>query len=331
MSKQTVLVCGATGFIGRNLIEALSRNPEYSVVGVHFNRPKFAIPGVRWIRADLTDGAQAREAINGVDILIQAAATTSGSKDIVNQPQIHVTDNAVMNSHLFRHAFEARIRQVIFFSCSVMLQSSQIPQTEDDFDPGLEIHPRYFGSGWTKVYLEKMCEFYGGLGSTRFTAIRHSNVYGQHDKFDLARSHVLGATVTKVMTAIDHVTVWGTGTEARDFVYVNDLVDFVQRAIQLAPPGFSLYNCGTGIAVTVNDLVARVIQVSGKKLAVKHDLTLPTIPTCHTLDCKKAREHLGWGPTTALDDGLRKTIDWWRSNIGVQHEHAGMTDLGGAA
>jgi nucleoside-diphosphate-sugar epimerase len=65
-----------------------------------------------------------------------------------------------------------------------MYPSSEKPLKEEDFDPGRGLFPKYFGVGWTKVYLEKMCEFYSRIGRTRFMAIRHSNIYGPHDKFD---------------------------------------------------------------------------------------------------------------------------------------------------
>ena len=70
-----------------------------------------------------------------------------------------------------------------------------------DFDASEELYSRYYGVGWTKVYVEKMCDFYSRLGETKYTAIRHTNIYGPHDKFDLEKSHVFGASITKVLSA----------------------------------------------------------------------------------------------------------------------------------
>jgi hypothetical protein len=141
-----------------------------------------------------------------------ADATTSGSRDIVATPHIHVTDNAVMNSLLLRACFDHAVGHFLFFSCSVMYQPREAPWREDEWDASQEMHLNYFGIGWTKVYIEKMCAFFGRLGRTRHTVIRHTNVFGPHDKFDLERSHVFGATVTKAMTSTTGaVTVWGSG------------------------------------------------------------------------------------------------------------------------
>jgi GDP-L-fucose synthase len=315
MVRKKILVCGATGFIGRNMAEWFARDSANEVLAIYNRKPPFENSAIRWIKTDVLDPTQITSALDGVDILIQAAATTSGSKDIVARPYVHVTDNAVMNSYLFRAAFEKKLSHVIFFSCTVMLQSASKAQREEDFDANAEMHLRYFGAGWTKVYLEKMCEFYSRLGHTRFTAIRHSNVYGPHDKFDLERSHVFGATVTKVMKARDCLTVWGTGAESRDLLYIADLVDMVSRVIREQTAPFSVYNCGSGESVAISELVAKIVQASGRSLAVEYDPTKPTIDTSFILDCTKARRELGWAPKHTLDEGIRQTLEWWRQNI----------------
>jgi GDP-L-fucose synthase len=316
VAKRKILICGATGFIGRNVAESFAGRPDCEVVGVYNKRPPFACPGLDWVKADLTDPDDIERVVRGVDTIVQAAATTSGSKDIVTRPYIHVTDNAVMNSLLFRAAHDHGVKHVVFFSCTVMYPSSEKALNEDDFDANRGIHPRYFGVGWTKVYTEKLCEFYSGLGRTKYTAIRHSNIYGPYDKFDLERSHVFGATITKILSATDgRITVWGAGEEARDLLYVGDLVDFVDRAIRMQETPYELLCCGLGQAIKIKDLVAKINRISGRNLRIEHDLSQPSIPTSLHLDCSKAERVLGWRPTTSLDDGIRQTIDWWLANV----------------
>jgi nucleoside-diphosphate-sugar epimerase len=196
-----------------------------------------------------------------------------------------------------------------------MYQSSAQALRESDFDANKALHPRYFGVGNTKLYLEKMCEFYAGISDTKFTTIRHSNIYGAHDKFDLERSHVFGATVTKVMTAKDKITVWGTGEEERDLLYADDLVTFVECAIAKQPEKYRLYNCGYGQAIPIKDLVNKIVAASGKKLAIEHDLSQPTIKTSLFLDCSLAERELGWKVETDLDTGIKKTLAWWEENV----------------
>ncbi len=318
MSKKKVLICGATGFIGRNIVEYFLRGDKYEVIGVHNKRPIYEYDNLKWVKADLTNAKDVNKVLMGVDIIVQAAATTSGSKDIVSRPYIHVTDNAVMNSLIFRSAFEQKIEHVIFFSCTVMLQSSDNPQTEEDYDANHELHPRYFGVGNTKLYIEKMCDFYSRIGNTKYTAIRHTNIYGPHDKFDLEKSHVFGATITKVLSSENgKINVWGTGEEERDLLYVDDLSKFVEKTIEKQNTPYALYNCGYGNAVSIKNLVNKIISASGEKLIVEHDLSQPTIKTSLCLDCSKAGRELEWVPETTLDEGIAKTISWWRENIKI--------------
>jgi nucleoside-diphosphate-sugar epimerase len=315
MPRRKVLICGATGFIGRNLTESLCRRDDLEIHAVRFTRAAYACDGVIWHQADLRQPADVARVIAGMDVVIQAAATTSGSRDILQRPYIHVTDNALMNSLLLRQAFDSKVGHFLFFSCNVMLPSSPRPLTETDWDANAPINKAYFAIGWTKVYIEKMCEFFAGLGATRHTVIRHSNIYGPHDKFDLERSHVLGATVTKALTAKDgRIVVWGKGEEGRDLLYVDDLVDFVTRAIERQTAPYALYNCGSGQAVKIKDLVRAIVAASGRTLAIEHDLSKPSIETSLCLDCSKAERELGWRPTTSLEDGIARTVAWWIAN-----------------
>lgn len=319
MVRQRILVCGATGFIGRNMAEAYLSDSSFELHAVFNRRLPFEDNRIIWHKCDLTDPYQIEALLKTVKPakIIQAAATTSGAKDIISNPQLHVTDNAVMNSYVFRAAVDYEVQHLVFFSCTVMYQSSDLSIAENDYDANASVHPSYFGAANTKLYLEKMCEFYSGLGATKFTAIRHSNIYGPHDKFDLERSHFFGATITKVLTAADSITLWGAGEEERDLLYVDDLVTFVNKVFTGQIEGYRMYHCGSGRAESVRSVVERIIKASGKSVAINHDLTLPTIKTSLCLDCTRAEEELGWHPEVSLDEGIALTIDWWRKNIGT--------------
>lgn len=316
---QRVIVCGATGFIGHNLLERLAERADLEVTGVfHRTVPSGTLtthPRIRMVQADLTSKEDVARVLRGQDVLIQAAAVTTGSKDVVTRPYIHVTDNAVMNSLLFRECFEQRTRHVVFFSCTTMYPQVDRPVREDDFTG--HIIPKYFGVGWTKVYIERMCEFYAGLGPTKYTAIRHSNIYGPYDKYDLERSHVFGATVTKVMTTPEGgtLTVWGDGSEARDLLYVSDLVDLLERVLERQQEPFALVNVGLGEAISVRDLVQALIAASGRTLTMTFDRTKPTIPFTLALNIEKAQAMFDWTPQVSLDEGIRRTLAWYREHV----------------
>jgi nucleoside-diphosphate-sugar epimerase len=310
-----ILICGATGFIGRNLLEYYLDKNEYNIRATYFRRSQISNINVEWIYADLRNYEDVKKALKDVDIVLQFAATTSGSKDIVNQPYLHVTDNAIMNSLILRECYEQKIEHLIFPSCTVMYQKSETAISESDFNESEEILPFYYGVGNTKVYVEKMCNFYSRLGRTKHTVIRHSNIYGPHDKFDLEKSHVFGATVTKVMTSANGIiSVWGTGEESRDLLHVNDLINFIDISIKKQVSNFEIYNVGYGEGIKVIDLVKKVIKHSGKNIEIEHDLSKPSVPTSLFLDCSKAKNELGWTNKISLDEGVINTLDWYNKN-----------------
>ena len=314
-SKKNILICGATGFIGKNILLNLCKNKNYKIFAVHNNSKKISLPNVNWIRADLTNPKIVKKITRNIDILIQAAATTSGAKDIINTPYIHVTDNAIMNSYLLRSAFENKIKHFIFFSCTVMYQSSTKAIKESDYDPSKEIYPKYFGVANTKLYIEKMCEFFSKISKTKFTCIRHSNIYGQFDKFDLEKSHFFGASVNKVMSAEKEILIWGNGQEKRDLLFVDDLVNFVKCCLKKQKKNFRIYNCGYGKAFKVKEIIYKIIKSSKKNLVIRNDLTKPSIKTSLFLDCNLAKKELGWKPRFTLEEGIDKTLVWYKKNF----------------
>ena len=314
MSKlKKILICGASGFIGRNMAEYFAAQNDVEVYGTYWTSQKLKHPKIKMFKINLTNQKNANQIVKGMDIIIQAAAVTSGARDIIEKPYIHVTDNAIMNSLIFRAAHQHHVSHVIFFSCSIMYPSHNTPVSEDIFNPNHEIHPAYFGAAWTKIYIEKMCKFYSTLGHTKYTAIRHSNIYGPHDKFDLKHSHVFGATTTKIMkTQNKKITLWGNGEEERDLLYISDLIHFVDLSIEKQKTNFELCNVGCGETISINDLAKKIIHGSEKQITIKHNTSGPSIKTKICLDISKAKQLFGWKPQISLDEGIKQTLNWYK-------------------
>lgn len=311
-----ILLCGANGFIGKNLLKRFSAIDDYKIIAVYFNStPGENKDNVEWVKADLRNPHDVSRVVKGVDIILQYAATTTGAKDIVSKPYIHVTDNAVMNSLLLREAFEQNVEHFVMPSCTIMYKPSSTPLLESDFDESDDIFPTYYGAGNTKVYLEKMCKFYSGFGKTKHTVLRQSNIYGPHDKFDLDKSHVFGATITKVMTNDDEVVVWGSGEEERDFLFVEDLLDLIENSINNQKDMYALVNASYGNAISIDTLVKKVVSISKRDLKISYDKTKPTIKTKIAISNSLAKNVFNWEPSHSLEAGIQKTIQWYKDNI----------------
>jgi len=319
--KKNVLICGASGFMGRNIGNKFLKDPEYNVYGVGNSRAVSNSNDYEiFFNCDLTSRLGIDIVFNrGIvyDVVIQAAATTSGSKDIVERPYLHVTDNSVMNSLILQACYDYGSGHMLFLSCGVMYNPNRSPVTEDDLYLDEGIFKNYFGVGWTKVYIEKMCEFFSSLGKTKHTVIRHSNTYGPYDKYDLEKSHMFGATIAKVMNASEEeeIVIWGDGTTERDLLYVEDVVSFIELAIKNQKNNYDVFNVGMGKSFSVNEIVDRIIKASGKNLTTRHDLTKPSINTKLALNSRKANLLIGWEPKFSLNEGIKLTLEWYNSNI----------------
>lgn len=310
-----VAILGATGFVGRNVAEAFAAEPGFAVVGVRHKRRSFSHPHIAWVDADLTTQAGVDAALAEADLVVHAAAATAGSAANMGDPLALVVDNQIMTARIFASAHKRGIAHVIWFSCAVMYADTPDPQREDDYDPRALLHPAYEGAATTKVYFERMAAWYARLGRTRFTALRHTNIYGPHDKYDLLRSHVCGATITKALTATDGKLVhWGTGKAERDLLHADDLCAAVLAVAKRQSEPFGLFNVGAGHTTSTLDLAKRIVAAAGLDLHIELDRSRPSIDTRTALDCTRFRERFGWAPRVALDDGLKRTIDWWRKN-----------------
>ena len=315
--KKRVLLCGATGFIGRNLLKKLIHEKDYEIIGTYFKSQPIDEFDIDWRKIDLKSQKQISEIMENVDIVIQYAASTSGAKDIVSMPYIHVTDNAVMNSLILREAYEKKVENFIFPSCSIMYKSSNEPIFEDDFDENKGVPEQYFGAGNTKVYLEKMCKFYSTFKRTKHCVIRQSNLYGPYDKYDLDKSHFFGATINKVIETNEggKITVWGDGSEERDLLFVDDLIDFIIIALKDQKTEFELINCSYGKSFSVSNIVEKNNTSFRKKLSIEYDMSKPSIKSKMPISNSKALQIFKWKPKVNIDDGIKKTLRWYKNNI----------------
>lgn len=311
--KKKILILGASGFIGQNLYLYFKKK-NYKVFGTYLNKPVKNSNKKNVFKCNLANYNEINSISNkikNIDVIINAAAITSGAKDIINSPHIHVNDNAIINSNITKLSFEKKIKHVIMMSCSVMYPSSLKKLKETDHQDFQRIYPKYFGGAWMKIFMEKNSEFYSSLKRSKFTVIRHSNTYGPYDKYDLEKSHVFGATIAKTMNAKKTIKVWGEGTEIRDFLYIDDLCRFIEMAIKKQNNNFEIYNVGSGKGISIKNLVKKVIEKSKKKLKIVYEINQPTLKTNIVLDCSKAQKDFNWKPKTSLEEGIVKSINWY--------------------
>ena len=127
--KLKIMVLGATGFIGKNI--ALHFSKKLKIKATYNKKVPFKNKNIEWIKCDLKNSRQINNLFDNIDVVINAAAVTSGAKDIINRPHIHVNDNALINVNILKQIFKNNnIKHYFFFSCTVMYQSSHRKQKE---------------------------------------------------------------------------------------------------------------------------------------------------------------------------------------------------------
>lgn len=312
-----LILGGSSGFIGSNLVNYFAGKHETIATFNANGGKKGENSKCTYLPADLTIKDSVNNLFSTVkpDVVINAAARTTGSKDVIERPFLHVTDNAMINSLVFEACHTNKVKHCLFFSCSVMFNPKESAQKESDWNPGQEIYSSYFGVGNMKVFSEKLCEFYSRLNVCKYTVVRLSNVFGPGDKFDFDKCHMMPALIRRVFEATDSLEIWGSGIACRDLIYIDDVVDLVERVIERQATKYELFNCGVGVARSINNVAQILKLATGKhKLKLIFDVSKPDIPTTVVLDTSKAKEILGWEAKTTFEDGISKTLSWYGLN-----------------
>lgn len=314
----SVLVAGATGLIGSNLIVRLLAEGARVRATLHRREPVIADPRVEYLRCDLTQGADCRRSVEGVEIVFLCAANTSGAATIAATPMVHVTPNILINSQMLEAAYEAKVRKFVWLSSTVAYPVSEQPMREEQMFEG-EPFEKYYFAGWTKRFTEILCRMYGEKLARRMATIvlRPTNVYGPNDDFEFATSHVIPAFIRKSVERWDPFEVWGDGSEVRDAIYVDDMVEAMVLAAERLD-AYAAINIGLGRGYSVREILDLVLELDGFRDArVVYNRDRPTMIPLRLVDTTRAQALLGFRARVGLEEGLRRTIDWYRAARGL--------------
>lgn len=317
--KKRVLVCGASGFIGRNIFEALSHRKDIELLGTCFG-DRFS-DDMRLVDIDLTSQQNALDITTDMDIVIHAAAVTSGMDAVKDNPERYVADNVRMNTNLIEASHLNKVSHFIFLSCTVMYPDSDQPLKEWDVNLK-KIHPSYFPFANLKVFAEDLCRFYCDVGKTIYTVLRPSSVYGPYDKFTLGKSHVLDATIVRVFKSQgENIPIWGTGNATRDFLHIYDLIRLIKTIIDHKQIDhlYAEFNVASGRSISIREMAEMIVKISGKNLKVICDPSKASIESKTNLAIDRPLNAFGWRPIIDLETGLKQTIDWYLTNLGEQN------------
>lgn len=297
----TWLVTGAAGFIGSHLVEALLKKGENVVA---LDKRKLAIKSCRFLRADITDAAQCRNACKGVDYVLHQAAQVSVPGSLADPAGTHDT-NVTGFLNMLLAARDAGVKRFVYASsCAVYGDAKELPNSEEGV-----------GNFLSPYALSKfMDELYARMFDIQTIGLRYFNVYGPRQDPNGAYAAVIPRWITALLRG-DKVTIFGDGETTRDFVFIGDVVRANLLAATTDNPEAAgqVYNVASGKSTSLNSLFEMIRASLGVKSSARYtDFRLGDVRHS-SADISKIGRLLGFKPATAIVDGLKQTIDAYRA------------------
>ena len=310
------LVAGGSGFIGTAITQALLAEGGRVRIPVHRRAPIVQDPAIETMSADLTCQEDCLRVMDGVDGVFHAAGAVSAAGVTTGRnPLAPITTNLILTTQLFQAAWTAGVDRFMMFSSSTAYPVTAHPVREEELWDG-PTHPSYFGYGWSRRYMERLAEFVAKQSKVKVAIVRPTAVYGPHDNFDPATSHMIPALIRKAVERLNPFEIWGTGDEVRDNLHVEDLARGCLLALEkhaVADP----INIGLGQSATVRETAEIILRAAGHTGAdLRFDASKPTTIPVRLVDISKARRLLGFAPRYSLEDGLGQTVAWYRGHAG---------------
>jgi GDP-L-fucose synthase len=299
-----VAVTGGGGFLGKPVVRMLHKLGSQPLVS-------------RSSEHDLRDPPSARAALAGAELVVHLAANVGGIGYNLRNPAPLARDNTLMGLNVFDACRDLGVERLVAV-CSVCAypKHATVPFSEDDIWSGYpeESNAPY---GVAKRLLITLSDAYRRQYGLDSCVPVVANLYGPDDNFDLEDSHVIAAMVHKYVKAQEggepQVTLWGSGSPSREFLYVDDAA----RALLLAAersPGSEPFNVGTGVETRIRDLAETISDLVGYEGETIWDSSRPDGQPTRYLDVSRARERIGFEAEVPLEEGLRRTIESFRDS-----------------
>lgn len=258
--------------------------------------------------------------------VILAAAKVGGIHANNTFPADFISDNIAIQANVIRSAHDTNTKRLLFLGSSCIYPKlAPQPLREDCLLTG-PLEPTNEWYAIAKISGIKMCEAYRKQHGDDFFSVMPTNLYGPRDNFDLETSHVLPALIRKFHEAKGsdgmpdkEVTLWGSGTPLREFLYVDDMADACVFAIEqpsekifeIAPDG--ILNVGTGEDITIRDLAELIRSILDSQSEIVYDSSKPDGTPRKLMDVTRMKQ-LGWTASTSLEDGIRMAYEWFCEN-----------------
>ena len=301
-SGKRVLVTGGGGFVGRAVVSALRRRGVADA--------DLVVPRSR--ECDLRTLEQCHVAVRGCQVVIHLAAPTGNIDFSRSRPASQFRDCTLINVNVFEAARQAGVEKIVSVGNLLAYPAAATPPfREEDVREG-HVADSYLGIALSKRQLLDLAELYHREFGMAAVTVLGANAYGPHDHFDGAQAHVIPATIAKCCRDEDLV-VWGDGTPTRDFLYVDDLAHGILLAGERLQAA-DFVNVTSGQETAIADVVKLIARLCGFNRRIVFDTSRPGGDRRRVASAERARA-LGFAPRVSLEDGLQRTIDWYKNAV----------------
>ena len=299
------LVTGATGLIGRQVVTRLQAAGK-TVVSVSLD--EIALPGVSsHIVGDLRDFSLCLELTRNVDEVYHLAGIKGSLEVTKSRPASFLAPMLQLNTNVLEACAQNRVPRLVYTSSIGAYSDGEIFREAD----GLSGDPMDTYPGWAKRIAELQVRAYAEEHGTNWAVVRPCNVYGPGDNFDPANAMVIPSLLMKIRRGDSPVVVWGDGTAIRDFAFSGDVAEGILLAAAKGTRG-SFVNLGSGVGYSVRELVETLQEFL--EFDVEFDSSRSSGFPKRVMDISRAREWLGYEPSTSLRSGLEETWAWFLEN-----------------
>jgi len=251
------------------------------------------------------------------EVVIDAAAKVGGILANNDFPYQFLMENMQIQNNLIDGAFKTGIEKFIFLGSSCIYPKFAQQPLKEEYLLTDSLEPTNEWYAIAKIAGVKACQSIRKQFDKDYVSLMPTNLYGYNDNFDLNSSHVLPAMIRKFHDAKENknssVTLWGSGTPMREFLFVDDLALAVIFALENDLPEY-LYNLGSGKDITIKELAEKIQKVVGYQGEIIWDRTKPDGTPRKLLDVSKIKS-VGWTYSTGLVEGIEKTYQWFLENI----------------
>ncbi len=262
---------------------------------------------VEWMTGDFTNARDVSDAIDGMDAVLHLVSSTL-PKTSNDNPIYDVQNNLVATLRLLDVMVASNVRKIVFISSGGTVYGNPMYLPIDEAHP---TNPQV-SYGITKLAIEKYLLLFERIHGIKATILRVANAFGERQRPETAQGAV-GVFLYRALRQ-QVIEIWGDGSVARDYIYIDDVADAFARAVRYSGPK-SVFNIGSGVGTQLNELIQMIEQILGKSIERHYRPARPFDVPVNVLSNALAREELNWAPQVPLRDGIARTAKWMAKEL----------------